>query len=138
MQFFYFVFLLNNDDALITYLQGKNMLRVSASCRRCNRSMSIQSSKRHLDGKCFRCTKCKATQSLRAGHFMEKSKLSLKEMAAFLYLHHLEVMQKHICEVLNIAGQTVLDYSNFVREQCGASLRRNSEKLGGPGIRVQA
>ena len=137
MRFLDFVDLLNNEEALVLYLQEKNMLRVRSLCVRCNKEMTVQSSNRHLDGKCFRCAKCKSTQSLRKGKFMEKSKLNLREIAAFLYLHHLEVLQKRICEVLDIAAQTGVDYSSFVREQCGCELSKAGEMLGGPGIRVQ-
>jgi transposase len=61
----------------------------------------------------------------------------LKTFAAILYFHHAEVLQKHIAEMLDVSEHTIVDYSNFIREQCSKVLLNRDEKLGGFGVRVQ-
>ena len=123
---------------LIKYFQDKGMLKTSIACEKCNKLMHMQFTVYSEDGFRYRCSKCKRTMSIRSGSFLAKSKLSLPTFYAFLYLHHLDVLQKDIAEVLGLAENTVIDYSNFIREQCSNVLITENEMLGGVGIRVQA
>jgi transposase-like protein len=137
MKFFDFCALISSNECLVAYMQSKNVIASNFNCNRCNLHMNLQKHVNSIDGVCFRCTKCKSRRSVRAGTFMEKSKLSLKVFAAILYFHHTEILQKHIAELLDISLVTLVDYSNFIREQCSKLLNSVDDQLGGPGIRVQ-
>ena len=137
MKFFEFIELIEDKAGLLEYPQGKGVLRRGSFCDVCSRVMGMQESTRTIDGFCFRCTKCKRTKSIRSGSFLEDFKLPIKVVAAIIYLHHMEVLNKHIEEVLDISEDSVIDCLNLMREQCGKMLIEHGQKLGGPGIRVQ-
>ena len=136
MLFFEFTKLLNDQLKLILYFQERSLLHKSMVCDRCIKDMQLQEFSHNIDGYCFRCTRCKTRKSLR-GDLLRNSKLDLKTFASILYFHHLEVLQKHIAEQLNITEKTVVDFCHFIREQCSKSLLNSGERLGGVEIRVQ-
>ncbi|HEX4850162.1 MAG TPA: IS1595 family transposase [Puia sp.] len=99
--------------------------------------MNIQHYTDCVDGYVFRCPQCKRRSSLRSGTFLDRSKISLAEFLAILFFHHLDVLQKDVSEILGFSPNTIMDYSNIIREQCSNVLISEDEKLGGEGIRVQ-
>ena len=118
------------------YFQEKGVLQRRSKCDHCDRFMMLQNHDRSIDGVIYRCVQCKRTKSIRKGTFMENSKIPLRVFAAVLYFHHAELLQKHIAELLGVSRQTLVDWSNFIRERCSLMLLREG-KLGGRLVRVQ-
>ena len=131
MWFFDFMKIVLSQEQLILYFQEKGVLKSTSVCHECEMKMKLQKYAYHIDGYVFRCLKCKRRTTLRSGTFLEQSKLSLPVFAMMLLFHHLGVLQKDIAEMLDLNSNTVVDYSNFIREQCSNVLIRDDEKLGG-------
>ena len=79
---------------------------------------------------------CLLLVSIRKDSFLKNSKLPLHVFAAILFFHHTEILQKYVAELLNVSQQTLVDWSNLIRERCSLMIV-NAEKLGGPNVRVQ-
>ena len=137
MDFWKFCKLVSSESDLVTYFQERGVLCQAVTCETCRREMRKQAYSEDIDGYCFRCPTCKRRRSIRHNSFLQKSKLELKTFAAILFFHHAETLQKHVAELVGISEQTLVDYSNFIREQCGSLLENETEMLGGPGVRVQ-
>lgn len=137
MLFFDFIKLISDDGNLITYLRGVGFLKKPEQCRKCNGRVSEQVSSRAADGIQFKCCKCKATISARAGSFFRCSRLPLKTVACIIYFLTMEVPHKRIADTLGINKNTVTDYANLVREEYSRELVPLEEKLGGPDTIVQ-
>jgi transposase-like protein len=137
MNFFDFCQLIGSKEALIKYFQDNGLLKSEMSCNYCSRRMCIQSYTDSSDGFIFRCNNCKKRRSLRAGTFLERIKISLREFASILYLLNAEIHLKHIAEMLELSEKTIIDYAHLIREQYGKYLLDNGAKLGGTNIRVQ-
>jgi transposase-like protein len=137
MKFFEFINLINDQNALITYLTEHGILKNSVNCQRCGRQMTVQNRNNSIDGQTFRCSNCKSRKSIRAGSFIEDVRLPLQKIASMVYLLNIEILYKHIAEILEINEKTVIDFATRTRKEKAKYLVQNARRLGGPGIRVQ-
>ena len=69
-------------------------------------------------------TRCKKTRSLRIGSFFSKSHLSLGDITCLLYCWAVGMTMSTTSTKLNISKHTVVDFFNFIREECSAKLLR--------------
>ena len=137
MLFFDFIERISTTSSAVRYLREKGALASSQLCEKCDMSMPEQVYELALDGTVFRCSKCKARKSIRAGSFFREFKLELKIITSLLYLMLLEVPHKKIAEVLGLSKNVVTDFGNLMREEYSKKLCGMDEKLGGPGVVVQ-
>jgi hypothetical protein len=133
------VFTIASDvPSSIVYLQGHGILKSDLNCSTCNVNMNTVMDKRRPDGCFLRCYRCKKTQSIRSGSFLTRSKLSLGQSLIFIYLWTLKLPAAQTAIMLGMSEQTVVDWSNFLREVCSAKhLCESNPSLGGPGCIVQ-
>ena len=137
MKFFKFIELIQSKENIIQYLIDQKVIKSSLECNNCRKTMCMQDYTDSIDGKCFRCTKCKSRKSIRTNTFIESFKQPLSTIACMIYFMHLEILQKHIAEILDIDPKTVMDFQAIMREEMGKFLFDHGEMLGGDGIIVQ-
>lgn len=137
MKSFVFVDLIRDTETIVNYLVQRGALQSTKTCEICGRTMAIQKLTRAINGLCFRCSKCKSQRSIRSNSFIETLRLPLKTIVAMIYFLNLEMLAKHIAEILDLDDHTVLDFAAMMREEKGKHLVATGERLGGDGIRVQ-
>ena len=137
MLFLDFCATVSAPERLLDYLRNMGVLHRTVICGKCTREMAIQCFSTSCDGCRFRCSRCKATKSIRTGSFMAECRLSLQKFSSIVYLLQAEVPFKFIAELLDIHPNTVTDYANLIRENYGRDLVENGALLGGQGKIVQ-
>ena len=82
--------------------------------------------------------RCSFRVGAKGGTSFEKAHLPLDTIFKFVsYWLALKPKQKWLEDELDIASDTVVNWSNFCREVCLICLVDNSEKLGGNGVIVK-
>ena len=135
-----FQILLMTQLELIQWMQGRNLLKASRRCERrnCRRAMAL-TPRDGTDGYRWRCPgrRCRSTKSVRCGSLFEKSRLSLKVLLALLYGWCIGMRLTTVCTALGLSEPTVVDWFNFLREECTYKLLQEPIILGGEGSIVE-
>lgn len=89
----------------------------------------------------WRCNKakCRTNKGLRVGTFFQNSNMKFRVAVTFFYLWAYEKTAVEFCHTsLGIAAQTVVDWSNFMRDICADSvIKHGSVVVGGEGLTVE-
>ena len=132
----------NNYEAVIQYMQRKNLLSRQMTCSRCGSTMTFQKrTKRNgsLDGYTWRCrdSQCRTMKTVRSGSFFEKSKILLDKW--LLLIHHWTTDSKIniTAATIGISRVSVMQCNQFLREVCTTKLLQSPIVLGGAGAVVQ-
>jgi transposase-like protein len=132
------VALTSNNQATITFLRSKGILRDIVECSSCGNCMQTVMDKSRNDGCFFRCYPCKKMLSIRTGSFFSRSKLTLGQLLIFVYFWTLKISTSAIAAMLGISEHSAVDWSNLIREVCTAKfLNERNPSLGGTGHIVQ-
>lgn len=122
----------------ITFFRSKGILKSDIQCDICGLHMQTVMDKSRKDGCMLRCYPCKKMLSIRTGSFLKRSKLTLGQSLLFIYFWSLKIPPGAIAAMLRISEQTVVDWSNLIREVCSAKhLGESNPSLGGPDCVVQ-
>lgn len=125
----------NSEEEAVRYLQKRNLLHNSRFCEN-GHSMSLSFGER-IRWRCSLRT-CRKEVGLRKGSWFENSKLPLRVFIIFTYAWTKEYTTIKFCEEeLELSSHSVVDWKNFLREVCAASLLGNPIKIGGPNTTVE-
>ena len=134
----------NDKNALIFFLQQQGLLAPGRFCEKCQKNMHLLNTSFCIDGKMWRCSKCKAKVSIRRGSFFEKSHLQLWQIFAFTNLWSAScgsargLRNTEIQSNLEIGSpRIVVDWNAFCRDVCIDYFVENPVQLGGAGVTVQ-
>jgi transposase-like protein len=135
---FEIVALASDQLASIEFLRDKQVLKGNIRCTQCREPCSMVRDQSRTDGYFMNCYACKKKQSVRAGSFLTKSKLSIKQLLLLIYLWVMKMPVKQTSVMLGLSQNTVVDWNNMIREICSAKfVRETNPQLGGPGKIVQ-
>lgn len=130
--------LANDQFAAIDYLKEMGVLKRDARCDQCQSPLSMIKDKSRADGCIMYCYTCKKKQSIRAGSFLTRSKLSIKEMLLLFYCWSLKLGMEQTFNMLGLSHVTIIDWNNMIREICSAKFAQETNpQLGGVGRIVQ-
>ena len=77
-------------------------------------------------------------KQLRNGTWLQGSKLSFQSAVLFIYCWAHERTSVEFCaKELEVSKNSVVDWSNFLREVCAYTLLQNPPVIGGPGLTVE-
>eukprot|EP00794_Sanderia_malayensis_P000095 gene95-701_t len=117
-------------------MHGHNLLKRQIRCprRNCRRQM-ILSPHDGTDGFRWRCNGrgCSGTKTVRVESFFAGSHLSLGVLLAFTYCWCVGKRLSTVMVVLLLAEHTVVEWFNYMLEECSHKLLTLDIKLGGPG-----
>ena len=75
---------------------------------------------------------------LRTSTWLQGRKLPYRDIILFVYCWCYELTSIKFCErELSLSAPTIVDYNNYLREVCAASLLRNPIQIGGAGEVVE-
>jgi len=139
-----YLIIMQGNLVLIQWLQARGLLKDPMRCtaRGCRGVMHLQVRAACQDGYHWVCsrTRCKNTKCLRIGSFFTKSHLSLGDITCLLYCWAVGMRMSTTSTTLGISKKTVIDFYNFIREECSAKLLRlpmEDKMLGGEGQIVE-
>ena len=106
-----------NEEATITWLKNKNIIRRSLLCRKCSSSCNFIPRK---DGYAWRCTRkgCQSVLSIRDGTFFSGSHLKLNEIVEISYWWARGMNVTNVMHKTGHTTQTIVDWFNFHRDVC--------------------
>ena len=121
-------------------MQQHNLIKAAHRCERraCRRAM-VLIARDGTDGYRWRCPRrqCRSTKSIRDGSLFQQSRLSLKLLLALIYCWCVGMRLTTVCIVLGLSEPTVVDWFNFLREECTYTLLQAPIILGGEGSIVE-
>ena len=81
---------------------------------------------------------CRQEVSLRVDNWLEGSKLPIRTIVLFIYCWSFDMSTIKFCErELGMSSNSVVDWSNFLREVCASHLLANPQVIGGPNLTVE-
>lgn len=89
------------------------------------------------DGKCWYCTICKTTKSIRHGSFFSKSKLTPQKWMIMIMWWSRKYPVIEASREVEVKEDTACDIYQWLREVCSTKLLSIPMILGGPGVIVQ-
>lgn len=119
-------------DACLQWLAKRRLLRNTFLCDNCGNLCTIHMHARSIDGRRWSCRRCNVRKSIRDGSFFAGSHLTLKQIIIMMYCWSYDMPQdvmKHEAEVTT--NHTVVDWCNFMREECAVWLENNPDEVGG-------
>ena len=128
--------IVNDEASAIEYLQ---LYRILHSQRECptGHQMKLSFTGGQWRWRCrARC--CRVDIGVRKGTSLERSKISFRQIVLFIHCWSLERGSIEFCaRELGIDDNTVIDWSNYLRDICAETLIRNPIVIGGPGMHVE-
>lgn len=128
---------------LIQWMQARNLLKPQMRCaaRNCRRQMQLQA-RDGQDGYRWRCSfaRCRSSKTIRDGSFFAQSNLTLQQLIFVIYCWCVGMSMSTTTIVIGLAEKTVIDWFNFLREECSAKLVRmpwQDKLIGGVGEIVE-
>ena len=128
---------------LIQWMQARNLIKPQMRCafRNCRRQMELQQRDGH-DGYRWRCpfARCRSSKSIRDGSFFVQSILTLQQIVSLIYCWCVGMSMSTTTIVIGLAEKTVVDWFNFLQEECTAKLLRitmQDKLIGGAGEIVE-
>lgn len=113
------------------WLAKRRLIRNSFICPTCRQLCNLTVHGGSIDGKRWRCQMCNTQKSVRDGSFFSGSHLTLKQVIILMYCWAHDMPQKHIIHETEVSEPTVVDWCNFMREECQVWLTNNNEQIGG-------
>ena len=94
------------------------LLTMEAHCLACGTQMYEGASSRKVDRKVWRCPvkECRHVLNLRAGSFFDKSRAELHQLCLITYFYSTQTPAHQIQKEAKVSQDTVVDWSNFIRE----------------------
>lgn len=126
-----------NEEESVRFLQCRNLLPTDKLCIN-NHVMKLYFGQEYPFWQC-NLRSCRKKVGLRVGTWFEHSKLAYTTAVRFIYFWAQEQSSMKWCEKqLDMAGNTVVDWNNYLREVCVFVVKnKNSSKIGGEGKIVE-
>ena len=142
------IVLQRDNLSLIEWCQEHGLIPTTKVCpdRSCGKLMKLcLATDSRKDGYLFRCRYRKpkpeqphnVNRSIRNGTFFSEANLTIAEALTYCYWWCIGLAQHQIKAQMRLSDHTGVDWSMFYREVCCTILAKESERLGGPGKRVQ-
>ena len=107
--------------AIITFLQGKNVLARQKQCS-CGTMMEIQARSDISDGYRWRCPDCRKGVSVRKGSFFEKSKITLQKWLLLMHWWARQYPVKDAATKTEVSLHTAIQVYSWMRDVCSYRL----------------
>lgn len=130
--------IVGNKEQSVHFLQVRGLLHNPRVCSN-GHPMKLQLSQKHDRWRCKR-RDCREDIPLRSDTWLQASKLTYRQIVLFIYCWANEMSSVKFCErELEIGVHSVIDWNNYMREVCAATLlnRPNQMIVGGPGLHVE-
>ena len=128
--------LIPDKASSVSFLQQRGILPNPRHCT-AGHQMTLDLREKGDRWRC-RSRGCREEFSLRAGTWLEGSKMSYRQIILHLYGWCYEYTSvKFSSHELNFGKNAIIDYNNYCREICAMSLLANPMVIGGPGKTVE-
>jgi len=98
------------------------------ACAACGQPCSLVSHGGSIDGRRWRCRPCMTPKSVRDGSFFSGSHLSLRQLILVVYCWARDMRQTAIMHEASLDSKhTVVDWCNFLREECESWLTNHPQ-----------
>lgn len=119
-------------ESCIAWLAARGLLRNSLLCDICGQAMRLNRYSRSIDGKKWNCAFCKSSKSVRSDSFFARSHLTLKQLIIIMYCWARDMPQREILHEADVRSpNTLVDWCNFIREECAVWLENHPDEIGG-------
>lgn len=118
----------------IQWLAKRRLIINTCLCNICHMPARLVAYSRGVDGYQWSCQGCSFGKSVRDGSFFTKSHLSLKQILIMIYCWSSDFPQSLIQHEAGINKSTVVDWCNFLREECEKYMARHFSQIGGMDI----
>ena len=121
-----------DTDACLRWLAERRLIRNTLACTGCGQPCRLITHAGCIDGKRWYCGNCNIRKSLRDDSFFSRSHLSLQKIIVLIYCWSYDMPQTAIKRETGIdSNHTVVDWCNFLREECETWLVNNPDDIGG-------
>lgn len=120
-----------DNDKCLEWLAKRRLVRNELQCPTCGILCAYVAFAQGIDGRRWAC-RCGFRKSVRDGSFFTGSHLSLKQIVIAVYCWCYDLPQtfmKHEAEITD--DGTIVDWCNFMREECEVWMSTHSETIGG-------
>lgn len=118
----------------VEYLIEKGILKTTGLCDICDKQMNIKIMNGKQDVRVIRSGKCKTTEDVRKGTFLENSKINAKDFLLFLYFWTNNSSIGQPRAYTGLSEKTCIEYANFLREMALWKFESEDRKLGVLGM----
>ena len=115
----------------LQWLARCRLIRNSYTCPTCHQLCNLTVHSGSIDGKRWRCQMCNTQKSVPDGSFFSGSHLTLKQVIILMYCWSHDMPQKQIMHETYVSEHIVIDWCNFMREECQVWLTNNNDEIGG-------
>ena len=129
----------SSEQESIKFAQEIGVLCKSISCH-CGRVMKLYERPRKIDGCSFRCTHCYNEISVKHASWLNDrhhARISVKIFLHILFFWSKKISVTASSELIGVQKETIVNYFNMFREECGKKLITMPVQLGGPGKIVE-
>lgn len=123
---------LNDTDIALQWCARRRLIRNTMTCGACNRLCTLNRYNEGVDGRRWACNGCGCRKSVRVGSFFERSHLRIEQIVILVYCWCCDMPQSQMAREADVAHlDTVIDWCNFMREECEVWIQRNAQEIGG-------
>jgi len=130
---------LSDTPACLQWVARRRLIHNDVQCPQCGQPASLVARANRLDGVQWQCSRCRFSQSVRHGSFFERSHLAISKILLMMYCWCCDMPQHLICREADMPlGHTVVDWSNFFRDEAENYVERQSREIGGMDLNGEA
>lgn len=116
----------------LQWLASRRLIRNSLTCVGCQQLAKFTVHGCSIDGYRWVCQRCNMRKSVRDASFFSHSHLSLRQVIILVYCWAQDMPQNLMAHEADVGNMgTIVDWSNFMREECQVWLTGNNETIGG-------
>ncbi len=120
------------------FTRKKDITKITTTMWNLRQPNDASEEKRYTRWLCLEVSKAQRKKEInKAGSFIEKSKLTLRQFVSMIYAWSLNASGRMATVMTGLAEETIVDWINFCRDVCVYWTRRNPRIVGGPGHIVQ-
>ncbi|GFN99532.1 hypothetical protein PoB_002603800 [Plakobranchus ocellatus] len=126
-----FHIIIADTDTCLLRLTERGLVRNTMACL-CRQQCPINVQAGSIDGKRWYCSTCKTRKLLRDGSFFSGSHLTMQQIVILIYCWSYDMSQAVIKHETSIdTNHTIVDWCNFLREECETWLANNPDEISG-------
>jgi transposase-like protein len=119
----------------IDWLRQQGLLAARMDCPNCMVAMAERDLSIAVDQRCWRCGNrgCRKRINIRAGSFFGESRLTLAQITSVIYMWSIELTSWQIEQHTRVSQPTVVQWLQYLRDECSWDLVQNPRPIGGVG-----
>ena len=123
----------SEPHSAIRWLAKRRLIRNTCTCPLCHQLSSLIKFTGSRDGYRWGCKPCNFRLSIRADSFFNKSQLPLMTIVRLIYGWSEDFLQRQCAKELRLTKNAVVDWFNFLRQECERYVETHSE-IGGMDV----